>query len=96
MGDGSTIQRHESITQELTDGAFIPVDFLSSHFKKAIQQGVHVLRTNAFGNGGGIGHVTEKDCYLFPLAFESTLGCQDLLGKVLWCIRVGRNRLGSR
>jgi hypothetical protein len=59
MGDGGAEQRHEAITEELVDGAFIAVDHLERQCEEPIQQGVHVFWSNPLGNRSRIGKIAE-------------------------------------
>src|SRR5262245_54961334 len=89
MGDGSSKERHKSITEELVDGAFITVDGIERQFEEPVQQGMHGLRSDALGNRGRIRQVTEEYGDLFPFPFKGTPGSQNFLGKVFGCVGQG-------
>jgi hypothetical protein len=82
-------QRHESVSQELVDRPFVTVDLSQGQLEKAIQEGVHRLGSQAFGQGCGVAEVAEKDGDLFALAFDCGPAIQDLLGEMWWGVPVG-------
>src|SRR5215470_11712607 len=82
MGDGSTEERHKPITEELIDRPLVAMDLVECYLKKAIEERVHCLRSDTLRNGSGVCQVTEQHRHLFPFAFQSTPGGQNLLGKV--------------
>src|SRR5262249_25825204 len=82
MSDRCTKERHKPITEELINGAFVPMDLIEGEFEEPIQQGMHMLGTKAFGNRGRVRQVTEEDGDLFPFPFEGTAGGQNFFGKV--------------
>src|SRR2546428_743737 len=82
MGNRCPEQRHEAITEELIDGALVAMHFVERYFKKAIEEGVHCLRSDTLRNGSGVHQVTEQYRHLFAFAFEGTPGGQNFLGKV--------------
>src|SRR5215831_8739069 len=86
MGDRSTEERHKPITEELIDGAFVPMHLTESEFEEPVQQGMHVLGSDTLRDGSGIGKIAEQHRHLFPFAFQSTSQGQNFLGKVFGCV----------
>src|SRR5215510_6162920 len=82
MGDGSTEERHEAIAQELINGPFVPMHLVECYLKKAIEERVHCLRSDALSNRSRVRQVTEQHRHLFAFTFESTPGGQNFFGKV--------------
>src|SRR5262249_12576011 len=54
MGDRGTEERHKPITEELVDGAFVPMHLVECYLKKAIEERVHGLRSDTLRNGSGV------------------------------------------
>src|SRR5262247_1600378 len=88
MGDRGTEERHKPITEELINGAFVPMHLVERYLKKAIEERVHCLRSNALSNRSRVCQVTEQHRHLFPFPFEGTPGGQNLLSKMFG--RVGQ------
>jgi hypothetical protein len=90
MGYRCTKQGHETIAQELIDGALIAVHLVERQFEETVQQGVHRLRPNVLCQSSRISQIAEQHRNLFAFAFESTAGGENLLSKMLrgigkWC-----------
>ncbi len=79
-------KRHETIAQELIDGALIMVDFGGCHFEEPVEQVVHGFRTDSMCKPGGICDIAKKHRDLFNLALESKPGFESLLPQVGWSI----------
>src|SRR5262249_14937925 len=75
---------HEPITEELIDGAFVPMHLVKCYLEKAIEERVHCFGSDTLGNRGRVRQVTEEYGDLFPFTFERTPGGQNFLGKVFW------------
>jgi hypothetical protein len=82
VADRRTEQRHKTVTQELIDGALVPMNFAKRQLEKAIQQRMHVLWTNTLGYSSGVGKIAEQDGDLFAFPFEGATRRQDFLGQV--------------
>jgi hypothetical protein len=62
------------------------MDFAERQFKKPVQQGVHIFRTDFLCQWGRVLEVTEENRDLFAFAFKGTSGRQDFFGEVLGCV----------
>jgi hypothetical protein len=63
-------------------------------FEEAVQQGVHALRPESFGQIGGADQVAEKHADELSLAFQSATRGEDLPGQMGRRVGVGRSELG--
>src|SRR5262249_39710703 len=99
MGERCPEQRHEAITEELIDSPLIAMDLVEGYLKKAIEERVHCLGSDALSNRGRVRQVTEQYGDLFPFAFKSAPGGQNLLSKMFWDVgqwfSFGRSRWRS-
>jgi hypothetical protein len=92
VGERSAEQRHDSVAHDLIHGTFVIVHCLHH----AVENGIEQL-TGLFGIAigeelGGTLEIGEQDRYLFALAFERRLGCQDPLGEMSWNLGAGSSR----
>jgi hypothetical protein len=69
MRNGRPEQRHKPVTKELIDRPFVPVHLIEHQLEKAVEQGVHMFRTNALGERGRVDEVAEEDRDLLAFAF---------------------------
>jgi len=92
----STKQRHEAVSKELVDGAFVPMDLSEREVEETVEETVHRLATNPLGEGGGVDDVAEEHRHMLALAFEGALGREDLLGKMLGSVGLRRAESLSR
>ena len=83
VGNRSAKQGHKAVAEELVDGAFIPVHRLQRQGEEAVQQGVHVVWTQAFGHSGRVGQIAEAHRHLFTLTFQSAAGVENFFGQML-------------
>jgi hypothetical protein len=91
VGDRRAEERHEAIAEELIDGALVAVDLGEAEGEEPVQEVVHGLGAQAFGQGRGVGDVAEEHGDLLALALEGAAQGEDLVGQML-----GRVGLGAR
>src|SRR5262245_13085620 len=96
MGNGSPEQRHEAVTKELINGAFILMNRGQSEFEEMVQQGMHGLRAQTLSQGCGVRNITEEHGDLFALPFERTPGGEDFLGQMRRGVRQRRTVMGPQ
>jgi hypothetical protein len=78
LGNGVTEVRHDAIAQELGNMAFVTADGVLAYTPIRGEQIVEVFRIEAFGERGGVDHVTEEERELPALAFAGTGVDDDL------------------
>src|SRR6516225_5748722 len=89
MGERCTKERHKPITEELIDGAFVPMHLTESEFEEPVQQGMHVLGTKTLSDRGRVRQITKQHRHLFPFAFEGTSGGENFLSEMFGRVREG-------
>ena len=92
VGDGGPEERHETVAEELVNGALVAVNLGQHHLEGAVHELVDVLGVETLGERGEAGDVDEEDGDLLALALEGALRGEDLLGEVARGIRLGRRR----
>ena len=80
VSDGRTEQRHEAVTEKLVDGALVAVNLRERALEEPVEQCMHLLGPEAFGQPRGVDDVTEEDGHELVLAIERDPGCQAWLG----------------
>ena len=68
--DGRPEQRHETIPQELIDGALISMNLCHRNGEERLEQRVHALLPKPLGENGGVGEVAEEHGDLLSLALD--------------------------
>ena len=64
MGDWCAKERHDAVTQELIDRAFVAVHLTQHQLEGPVHQVVHLFGIESFGNGGEPGDISEQDRHL--------------------------------
>ena len=89
-------KRHKAIAQEMTHRAVVAMHLRTSEIELRVQQAVHRLGAEAFGQRGGAHDVAEPHRNLFQFAGQRALRGEDLLCEVLWRIGLRRCKLRLR
>ena len=92
-------QGHETIAQELIDGAFDAMNFRHCQREQGIQDVVHLLGPRLPSQFGRIGHVAKQHSHLFALALDGGVAAEDLARQMRRGVRLrlalGRCRVGA-
>ena len=89
MGERRSEQRHNAVAHYLIDGALVVMDGVHHQREDWIDELARVLGIAVGEQLHGALEVGEENGDLFALTFEGSLGGEDLLGKVLWRVRIG-------
>ena len=87
VGERRAEQRHDAVAHHLIDGTFVTVDRVHHMLEDRIKQFASLLRITIRQQLHRPLHVSEQHRDLLALAFERTLGSQNLFGEVLWACR---------
>jgi len=82
VGERGAEQRHETVAQKLVDRPFVAMDLSQRQLEEPVQEAVHRLGSEPLGQRCGAGQVAKEDGDLLALAFQGTLGREDLLGEM--------------
>ena len=96
MSQRRTEQRHDPIAHDLIDCTFIAVHCLHHVLQDWIENFPRFLGIAVGQQLHRALHVGEQHRDLLALAFEGTLGGENLFGEVLGCVSLGRNKLRGR
>src|SRR5262249_19428432 len=84
VGERRTEEGHDPVARVLIDRPLEAVYLGGGTPEAGVNDRMHACGIELRGEGGQARHVREQHCHLFPLAFESTAGGEDLLGQVRW------------
>ena len=103
VGERRAEQRHDPIAHDLVDGALVAVHGLHHPFQHGIEQLARLLGVAIGEQFHRALEVGEEHGDLLALALQGGLGGEDLLGEVLWGVRLrgrrtnrGRRASGDR
>src|SRR5262249_25146041 len=89
-------QRHEAVAEKLIDGALVAVNFGERALEEPVEQRVHLLGAEAFGQSRGVHDVTEEDGHELVLAVERRFRARHAFGDVLRGVAGRRCQARSR
>ena len=97
VGQRGAEERHEAVAEELVDGALVAVDLGQGGLEEAVEEDVHGLRPQPFGQRGGADQVAEEHGDRLALAFQRRARGEDPLGEVARRVGIGgvRRRHGG-
>ena len=90
-------ERHEAIAEELVDGALVAVDLGQRRLEEAVEEVVHGVGPQPFGQRGGPDQVAEEHGDRLALALQCRARGEDALGEVARRVGIGgvRRRHGG-
>ena len=88
--DGRAEERHDPIAHDLIDGALVAVNRLHHVLQHRVEELACLLRVAVGEQLHRALQVGEQHGHLLALAFQGGLRGEDLLGEVLWGVRLGR------
>jgi hypothetical protein len=89
VGNGSAENGHQTVTKELVDRAFVPMDLVHEEAETFVHDLVACLRVQFPKHGGRVCRVRKHDGHNFALALYRTACGKDFVDKVLGGLRIG-------
>ena len=94
VGDRRAEEGHNSVAHNPVHGAFVAVDCLDHAFEHRVEELLRILRVAVSKQLHRALDIGEQHGDLLPLTLEGRLGGEDLIGKMLRRIILGRGKAG--
>ena len=95
-GERRAKEGHDAVAHDLVHRALVAVYGFHHPLEDGIQQLPGLLGIAVGEELHRALEVGEEHRDLLPLAFESSSGQEDALGQMLWCVALGRGKMGGR